>query len=125
MSSSHRSRGGSSPKRHAAHRGRKSDPLYRCRRLLTKADERLDGPGRTKLRGLLDAGDPHGEVRAAWHDKEVVRSIYDHHDPDLALEFVDRLGHTSKTSPAQSRCAPWAEPSSVGAIRSRHGTRST
>ena len=24
------------------HRGRKTDPLYRCRRLLTKADERLD-----------------------------------------------------------------------------------
>jgi transposase len=30
-------------------------------------------------------------VRTAWHAKEVVRSIYDHHDPDLALEFVSRL----------------------------------
>ena len=58
------------------HRGRKSDPLYRCRRLLTMADERLDEAGRDKLVGLLDAGDPHGEVRAAWHAKEVVRSIY-------------------------------------------------
>ncbi len=75
------------------HRGRKSDPLYRCRRLLTKADERLEDHGRTKLLGLLDAGDPRGEVRTAWHAKEVVRSIYDHHDPDLAAEFVDRLGH--------------------------------
>ena len=75
------------------HRGRKDDPLYRCRRLLTKADERLDENGRTKLLGLLAAGDPHGEVRSAWHAKEVVRSIYDHHDPDLAVEFVDRLGH--------------------------------
>ena len=74
------------------HRGRKDDPLYRCRRLLTKADERLGDRGRTKLLGLLDAGDPRGEVRAAWHAKEVVRSIYDHHDPDLAVEFVDRLG---------------------------------
>jgi transposase len=71
------------------HRGRKSDPLYRARRLLTKADERLDEHGRTKLLGLLAAGDPRGEVRAAWHAKEVVRSIYDHHDPDLAVEFVD------------------------------------
>ena len=35
------------------HRGRKDDPLYRCRRLLTKADERLDEHGRTKLLGLL------------------------------------------------------------------------
>jgi transposase len=48
--------------------------------------------GRTKLLGLLDAGDPHGEVRTAWHAKEVVRGIYDHHDPDLAAEFVERLG---------------------------------
>jgi transposase len=75
------------------HRGHKHDPLYRCRRLLTKADERLDDKGRTKLLGLLDAGDPQGEVRTAWHAKEVVRSIYDHHDPDLAVSFVDRLGH--------------------------------
>ena len=75
------------------HRGRKNDPLYRSRRLLTKADERLDDNGRTKLLGLLAAGDPRGEVRMAWHAKEVVRSIYDHRDPDLALEFVDRLGH--------------------------------
>jgi hypothetical protein len=28
------------------HRGRKSDPLYRCRRLLTKAKERLDEKGK-------------------------------------------------------------------------------
>lgn len=49
------------------HRGRKDDPLYRCRRLLTKADERLDDRGRTKLIGLLTAGDPRGEVRMAWH----------------------------------------------------------
>jgi transposase len=74
------------------HRGRKHDPLYRSRRLLTRADERLDDRGRTKLLGLLDAGDPRHEVRTAWHAKEVVRSIYDHHDPDLALEFVARLG---------------------------------
>ena len=45
------------------HRGHKHDPLYRCRRLLTKADERLDEGGRTKLLGLLEAGDPRGEVR--------------------------------------------------------------
>ncbi len=75
------------------HRGRKSDPLYRCRRLLTKADERLDAKGRTKLLGLLEAGDPKGEVRMAWHAKEVVRSIYDHTDAELADQFVDRLGH--------------------------------
>jgi transposase len=49
------------------HRGRKDDPLYRARRLLTRADERLDIGGRSRLLGLLDAGDPRGEVRSAWH----------------------------------------------------------
>jgi transposase len=75
------------------HRGRKDDPLYRCRRLLTKADERLDDKGRTKLLGLLEAGDPRGEVRMAWHAKETVRSIYDHDNAKLAVQFVDRMGH--------------------------------
>jgi transposase len=75
------------------HRGRKDDPLYRSRRLLTKADERLDDKGRTKLLGLLEAGDPRGEVRMAWHAKETVRGIYDIDDPALAAEFVARLGH--------------------------------
>lgn len=75
------------------HRGHKNDPLYRCRRLLTMADERLEDRGRSKLLGLLDAGDPHGEVRMAWHAKEVVRQLFDPVDPDVALEFVTRLGH--------------------------------
>ena len=33
--------------------GRKADPLCRCRRLLTKAEERLSEGGREKLLGLL------------------------------------------------------------------------
>jgi transposase len=74
------------------HRGRKDDPLYRARRLLTKAHERLDERGDARLRGLLAAGDPRGEVRTAWHAKEVTRSIYDIDDPALAAEFVDQLG---------------------------------
>jgi len=57
------------------------------------ANQKLDENGRSKLLGLLAAGDPRGEVRMAWHAKEVVRSIYDHRDPGLAVEFVDRLGH--------------------------------
>jgi transposase len=75
------------------HRGRKHDPLYRARRLLTRADERLTDQGRSRLLGLLQAGDPHGEVRTAWHAKEVVREIYTISDPDLADTFVTRLGH--------------------------------
>jgi transposase len=74
------------------HRGRKSDPLYRARRLLTKAHERLDDRGEARLLGLLEAGDPRGEVRVAWHAKEVLRSIYDIPDPEVAAEFVAQLG---------------------------------
>ncbi len=69
------------------HRGRKSDPLYRCRRLLTKAKERLD-KGYEKLVGLLRAGDPRGDVAALWEAKEAVRELYAHADPGLALDWV-------------------------------------
>ena len=48
------------------HRGRKDDPLFRCRRLLTKAEERLSADGKTKLKSLLEAGDPKGDVATAW-----------------------------------------------------------
>ena len=74
------------------HRGRKTDPLYRCRKLMTFAAERLDDINNAKLRGLLEAGDPNGEVRTAWHAKEVVRSIYNIDNPELAAEFVAQLG---------------------------------
>ncbi|HSH59568.1 MAG TPA: hypothetical protein VK988_07990 [Acidimicrobiales bacterium] len=52
------------------HLGRKGDPLYRCRKLLAMAEERLDEVGTAKLRGLLAAGDPFGEVHEAWTAKE-------------------------------------------------------
>jgi transposase len=41
---------------------------------------------------LLEAGDPDGEVRTTWHAKEVVRSIYEHTDHAVALQYVTRLG---------------------------------
>jgi transposase len=74
------------------HRGRKTDPLYRIRKLMTIAHERLDTENDAKLRGLLDAGDPGGQVRTAWHAKEVVREIYTIDDPVVAGEFVAQLG---------------------------------
>ena len=63
------------------HRGRKTDPLYRCRRRLVMADERLSVDGHDKLLGLLAAGDPQGEVWFAWNAKEVVRSDLRPHRP--------------------------------------------
>ncbi|HEV2308892.1 MAG TPA: ISL3 family transposase [Acidimicrobiia bacterium] len=87
------------------HRGRKFDPLYRARRLLTKAHERLDERGEERLVGLLEAGDPHGEVRMAWHAKEVVRSIYEIRDAELAADFVAELARDlqDETCPVEVR----------------------
>jgi len=73
------------------HRGRKEDPLYRARRLLTMAEERLGTRGDEKLKGLLRAGDPRGDVAVAWEAKEAVRELYGHQDQALALEWVDAL----------------------------------
>jgi len=81
------------------HRGRKTDPLYRIRRLLTKADERLDERGRDKLVGLLAAGDPKGDVKETWHAKEFIRSICDIDDPDLADQFFTRLASDPQDTP--------------------------
>ncbi len=72
-------------------RGTKHDALYRTRRLLLRAAERVSEQGRTKLRGLLAAGDPRGEVRDAWHAKETLRSVYRIPDRGLALEALDEL----------------------------------
>jgi hypothetical protein len=68
------------------HRGRKSDPLYRCRRLLTKGKERLDEKGTEKLMGLLRAGDPTGEVATRWEAKAAVRELNALADSEVALE---------------------------------------
>jgi transposase len=62
------------------HRGRKHDALFRVRRLLTMAEERLDDDGRAKHLELLGTGDPRGDVTAAWHAKEAVRELYAHAD---------------------------------------------
>ena len=73
------------------HRGRRDDPLYRCRRRLVMARERLTVDGHQRLMGLLAAGDPAREVWFAWNAKEVVRQIYDHTNTALAIEWVDEI----------------------------------
>jgi transposase len=58
------------------HRGRKTDPLYRIRRRLLAAHDRLDPTGFARMLGWLDAGDPDGEVGAAYLAKELLRETY-------------------------------------------------
>ena len=73
------------------HRGRKDDPLYRARRLLTMAAERLDEDGTERMLGLLRAGDRYGQVEATWTDKEAVPELYTVPDYELAGQFIDEL----------------------------------
>jgi transposase len=58
------------------HRGRKDDPLYRIRRVLLTGDERLTEDRFSWMQAMLDRGDPHGEVAAAWIAKELLRDVY-------------------------------------------------
>jgi transposase len=74
------------------HRGRKADPLYRARKLLTLAAERLTAAGESRLRGLLRAGDPGQELHDTWAAKECLRELYTlAGDPALAATWLDRL----------------------------------
>ena len=51
------------------HRGRKDDPLYRARRRLVTAAERLTVDGHERLMGLLGPGDPQRKVWLALNAK--------------------------------------------------------
>src|SRR5215213_8614948 len=58
------------------HRGRNQDPLYRIRKLLLTGQAKLTSRGWVRLRAGLTAGDPTGEVAAAWQGKELLRAVY-------------------------------------------------
>jgi transposase len=73
------------------HRGRKRDPLYGVRKLLLMAAEDLDVRGWRRLADGLRAGDPDGEVLAAWQLKEITRDLYRSHDLDRAREALELL----------------------------------
>jgi transposase len=73
------------------HRGRKRDPLYRIRKLLLTAAEQLTERGRARLRVGLAAGDPTGEVAAAWQGKELLRAVYAAAGTVAARAALERL----------------------------------
>ena len=84
-------------------RGRAGDPLYRIRRLLTMAKERLTENANEKLGHLLESGDPNNEVATAWRAKESLRELYTYRDPDLAKDHLDTLicDFTDKERPGE------------------------
>jgi transposase len=73
------------------HRGRKRDPLYRIRKLLLTAAEQLTQRGQVRLRAGLTAGDPTGEVAAAWQGKELLRAVYAAVGTTAARAALDRF----------------------------------
>jgi len=75
------------------HRGRKQDPLYRIRKLLLVAAQQLTGRGRARLRAGLAAGDPGGEVAAAWQGKELLRAVYAADGMPAARAALDPFYH--------------------------------
>ena len=58
------------------HRGRRGDPLYRIRRRLLAAHDRLSTEAYRRMVVLLESGDPSGEVAAAYLAKELLREVY-------------------------------------------------
>ena len=73
------------------HRGRTGDPLYRARRRLLLARQRLTDDQADRIAGLVRAGDPRSEVGYAYAAKEVVRQIYEHTNEVLAAVWVNEL----------------------------------
>jgi transposase len=77
------------------------DPLDRIRKLLVVAPERLGERGEAKVRGLLAAGDPHGEVHEAWAAKEAPRDLYTFWgDEPVARQWLDGLINDCTTAAA-------------------------
>jgi transposase len=105
------------------HRGHKDDPLYRCRRLLTKAHERLDDKGEdtscwacSKPATPTARSERHGMPRRPFAASTASMT------PTLPTTSSSVSATTSKTSPARQRSTSSAAPSCAGGTRSPPGT---
>ena len=94
------------------HRGRAGDPLYRVRKLAVMAAERLDAHGWHRLAIGLRAGDPDGQVAAAWQLKELVRGLFRAADIDAARGVFDLIDAWAATITAPE-CRRGGGPSGV------------
>ena len=73
------------------HRGRKQDPLYRIRRLLTSAEENLSEQATQRITAMLTLGDPGAEVAIAYRVKERLRQFYQQPNITQARLILDEL----------------------------------
>jgi transposase len=69
-------------------RGHRDDPLYRIRRRLLMAHERLPDNGQQRLLDALAVGDPDGEVAAAYR-QELLREVYDTTSVGIARQRLE------------------------------------
>jgi transposase len=70
------------------HRGRRDDPLYRIRRLLLIRPDRLTERGWAKLIAGAEAGDPSGQLQAAWVALQSLRAVYGARDHRAARKAL-------------------------------------
>ena len=76
------------------HRGRKDDPLFRCRRTLLTGEDLLTDAQRERLEALF--ADPrHSEVRAAWQVYQQMIAAYREPDHSQGRELMTQLINTA------------------------------
>ncbi len=84
------------------HRGHKHDPLFRLRRVLRVAQERLDPATRASIYARLRTVDTDDEVASAWYAIDLLRRIYQAPDRDTAhrrlVTFYDHHRHLAEPS---------------------------
>jgi len=84
------------------HRGRKDDPLYGARRLMTRGWERLPDHQVARLMDALRQGDIFDEVGAAITAKELLREFYASKSLGTARRHLDRFyAHTRSAQVAE------------------------
>lgn len=80
------------------HRGRRDDPLYGARRLMTRGWERLADHQVARLIEALRVGDIFDEVASAIAAKELLREFYASRSPSTARRRLDRFYAHAKSA---------------------------
>jgi transposase len=75
-------------------RGRKDDPLYRCRRTLLTGEDLLTDAQRERLEALF-ADPAHAQVRQAWTVYQQMIAAYRHPDPAVGRRLLNVLIETA------------------------------
>ena len=108
------------------HRGRKHDPLYRARRLLTRADERLDDRrARPSCSACSTPATPAARSAPPGTPRKSSGRSTTTPTPTSPSSSSSASATTCRTSPARPRSARSAARCSAGRTRSPPGTRPT